>query len=324
MTASSLAAEVLGWCDMVNKRHRSVKTRTARRKSLARRWSLSGYLFCLPWMAGFLAFTVYPLIYSLFLTGNQVKIGGQGIITRPIGLGNFVYALTMDVQFYMDMAEAIRTFLVMVPLIIILSMMIGIMLSQRIRMKGFFRAVYFFPVIIMSGSLVTTLKENDVFKIVELSQSLVLRWMRMEGFGFFLTIVTFLLDNIFSVLWFSGTQILIYMAGMQKIDRGIYEAASIDGASGWQSFWKITLPALRQFTVLNIFYTIVIIGTFSENPLLVRLRKLMIGNGEFEGYGYASTQAWLYFALMVLVLGFFLLLVREKRRGKEAKAAWKK
>jgi len=287
------------------------------KKSLARRWSMFGYLFCLPWMVGFMAFTLYPLIYSLYLTGNQVKIGGQGILTKPIGMGNFVYALTMDVQFYMDMADAIKTFLIMVPLIIILSMMIGIMLSQPIRLKGFFRAIYFFPVIIMSGSLVTTLKENDVFKIVDLSQSLVLRWMRMEGFGFFLVIVTFLLDNIFSVLWFSGTQILIYMSGMQKIDHGIFEAASIDGASGWQSFWKITLPALRQFTVLNIFYTIVIIGTFSENPLLIRIRKLMIGNSEFEGYGYASTQAWLYFALMVLVLGFFLLLVREKRRERE-------
>jgi len=293
-------------------------------RSIAKYWSLTGYLFCLPWLIGFLAFTLYPLIYSLYLTTQQVSIGGDGIITRYVGLGNFVYALTMDVQFYQDMAEAIMMFFIMVPLIIILSMMIGIMLSQKIKLKSLFRAIYFFPVIIMSGSLMTTLQESGVFEIVELSESVVMRWMDAAGFGVFLAIIAFLLDNIFTVLWFSGTQILIYLSGMLKIDRYVYEAASIDGASAWQTFWKITLPALRQFTVLNIFYTIVFIGTFSENPVLIRIRRLMLGNAAFEGFGYSSTLAWIYFALMVLTLGIFLLLIKERSSTKEEDKVWRR
>jgi ABC-type sugar transport system permease subunit len=111
---------------------------------------------------------------------------------------------------------------------------------------------------------------------------------------------------------------------MLKIDRAVYEAASIDGASAWQTFWKITLPSLRQFTVLNIFYTIVFIGTFSENPILIRIRRLMMGNAEFEGFGYSSALAWLYFLLMVLMLGLFLFLTKERKQKREENEIWRR
>jgi ABC-type sugar transport system permease subunit len=126
--------------------------------------------------------------------------------------------------------------------------------------------------------------------------------------------VEYLLTSFILILWFSGVQILIYLASLQKIDRSIYEAAAIDGASGWETFWKIVLPALSTSTLVNAIYTIVTLSHFSENKVI-----RYIYNQTYNlqgGIGYASALAFLYFGVMViLLLGIFLLLRRWVRRG---------
>ncbi|MDD4389026.1 MAG: ABC transporter permease subunit [Bacilli bacterium] len=116
------------------------------------------------------------------------------------------------------------------------------------------------------------------------------------------------------MFWFSGVQILIILAGLQKIDRSVYEAAGVDGAGPWEKFWKITLPSLSNLIFVNIIYTVVLLATFSENKVIVLIRSNMIK----VGFGIASAMAWIYFLVVLAVLGILALLFmpRERKRKK--------
>ncbi|MFN3691652.1 MAG: carbohydrate ABC transporter permease, partial [Fervidobacterium sp.] len=114
--------------------------------------------------------------------------------------------------------------------------------------------------------------------------------------------------------WFSGVQILIYLAGLQKIDKSMYEAAKIDGASKWQILWKITMPVLAPLTFVNIIYTIVTVSTFATSPVI---QKILVDMYRPErGLGYASALSWIYFVAMLIVIGVFALIsvLYRKRR----------
>lgn len=276
------------------------------KSKLLQRSALFGYLFSAHWAIGFLALTLYPLLFSLYMSTRSVSISATGIQTTPLGFQNFSYAFTLDIAFLMALLDAIKFVGIITPLVIILSFIIGLLLSKPIKMRALFRAIYFFPVIIISGSLMSLLDANGVFDIIEFERSGIFRALYSSGLGFFVEVVRFLVSNIFTVLWFSGVQILIYLSGMQKISRSMYEAAWIDGASGWQSFWKITLPSTSQFTLINIVYTVVTLATFSTNTVIEKIRTDMFGNQQFQGMGYASAIAWIYFAMIVVILLVFL------------------
>jgi ABC-type sugar transport system permease subunit len=282
-----------------------------------KRTAAFGYLFSAHWALGFLALTLYPFLFSLYMSVRSVTVTATGIVSIPMGPQNYSYALTLDIQFIMAILAALKFTGIITPLVIILSFIIGLLLSQPIRMRPLFRAIYFFPVIIISGSLMSLLETNGVFDIIDLEQSGIFRALNQAGLGFFMEVVRFLVSNIFTVLWFSGVQILIYLSGMQKISRSLYEAAWIDGASRWQSFWKITLPSTRQFTLINIVYTVVTLATFTTNSVIEKIRIDMFGNHQFQGLGYASAMAWIYFVVIVLMLLLFLGLTgfRPGRRG---------
>jgi len=296
---------------------KSGKTRTGgkvKKSRLTRRQALLGYLFSAHWALGFIALTAYPLLFSLYMSTRSVTISARGILSSPMGFQNYSYALTLDISFIMALLDAIKFVGIITPLIIILSFVIGLLLSRPLRMRGLFRAIYFFPVIIISGSLMSLLDKNGVFAIINLERSGIFRALSAAGLGAFWEVVRFLVSNIFTVLWFSGVQILIYLSGMQKISRAMYEAAWIDGASSWQSFWKITLPSTSQFTLINIVYTVVTLATFTTNAVIEKIRVDMFGDLQFQGMGYASALAWIYFVIIVLILLVFLALTGTKAR----------
>ena len=282
--------------------------------------AVMGYLFCLPWLIGFVILTAYPLFYSFYMAFHDITIGATGIQTQFVGFNNFIYAFTLDLPFLGSLFGTIQTVGLLTPLIIILSIVIGLLLNKINKFKGFFRTLYFLPVIIVSGALMLILEENGVFEIVNLESAMMYRWLSGTAFAVVLYITTFLINQIFNVLWFSGIQILIYLSGMQKMNVSVYEAASIDGASAWQCFWKITLPGLKQFTIINVFYTVTMLATFPNNPVIILIQENMFGTAPNQGLGYSSTLAWAYFILIILILLVFLFFAGlrfPKRRRKK-------
>ena len=289
-----------------------------KKNTLSSRQARIGYLFSAPWALGFCAFTAYPLLFSLYMSTRAVTITANGIVSEPMGLRNFSYAFTLDMGFIMALLDAIKFVGIITPLVIILSFVIGLILAKPIKLKGFFRTVYFFPVVIISGSLMSLLEGSGMFSIINFEQSGVFRTLSAAGLGVFWDVVKFLVSNIFTVLWFSGVQILIYISGIQKLNRAMYEAAWIDGASGWQCFWKITIPCTAQFTLINVVYTTVTLATFSANGVIEKIRVDMFGSRQFQGMGYASAMAWIYFFVIIVMLLIYIVL-SGAGRGKTGK-----
>ncbi|MCP3028546.1 carbohydrate ABC transporter permease [Halobacillus sp. A5] len=268
--------------------------------TLKKKKSLMGLTFLSPWIIGFIVFTAFPLFYSLFLSFQQVKITPNGIQTEFVKFENYMYAFTVDSQFTQVLLTFLRELLISTPIIIVFSLIIALLLNQPIRMKGFFRTVFFLPVIIASGPVITDLMEQDVTSIPSIEEYALFATFLSSTDGFINTVLTYLMDNLIIILWYSGVQILIFLAALQKTDRQIYEAAKIDGASNWECFWKVTLPTLYPMIIVNLIYTIVTYSIFALNPVVDHIQSNM-----FEvstGFGYASALSWVYFLVIALVL----------------------
>ncbi|MFG6115792.1 carbohydrate ABC transporter permease [Halobacillus sp. MO56] len=268
--------------------------------SLKKKRSLMGISFLSPWIIGFLVFTAFPLVYSLFLSFQKVKITPSGIKTDFIKFENYVYAFTVDSQFTTILLKFLRELLISTPIIIVFSLIIALLLNQPIRMKGFFRTIFFLPVIIASGPVITDLMAQDVTSIPSVEEYAIFATVLASTGGLLNTILVYLMDNLIIILWYSGVQILIFLAALQKTDKQIYEAAKIDGASNWECFWKVTLPTLYPMIIVNLIYTIVTYSVFALNPVVDHIQANM-----FEistGFGYASALSWMYFLVIAFVL----------------------
>ncbi|MBU1093818.1 MAG: sugar ABC transporter permease [Firmicutes bacterium] len=276
------------------------------------RENLIGYSFISIWILGFLVFMLYPFITSIIYSLSEVKILGTGIEFTFQWFENFrnIFQLEEGFAFVEALISFLKELVFQVPIIIVFSVLIAVLLNQPIKGRGIFRSIFFLPVIISSGPVINELISQgaggaNIF----------------ESYGFISIIentlnpalaapIVSVFSQIIIIFWFSGVQILIFLAGLQKVDRQIYEAARVDGAGPWESFWKITLPSLSNLVFINIIYTIVLLATFSENAVIVSIKSNMFNIN--TGYGMASAMAWVYFIVVMLIIGLVALIFIPK------------
>ena len=273
--------------------------------TMRKREAIMGYVFLTPWIIGFLVFLVGPMIASFFLSMTEYKM------IRPpvwIGLGNYERMLT-DPFVLRSLKVTLTYTLFAVPLNLISAMAVAVLLNQRIVASGIFRTVFYLPSVI-SGVAV----------------ALVFAWIFNFRFGilnFFLSLVgihgpNWLGDPDFALsafvvmsLWGIGGNVVIFLAGLQGVPVALHEAATIDGASPWIRFWKITLPLMTPV----ILFTMVmgVIGTFQTftqayimtgggpaNATLFYLLYLYKNAFNWFEMGYASALAWLLFIIILV------------------------
>jgi ABC-type sugar transport system permease subunit len=282
--------------------------------SLRAREALHGYGFILIWVVGFALFTLLPLVQTFRYSLNQVTVTASGINLDFLEWANYTRALFTDPNFVELLIGYTIETLVSVPIVLIFAMIIALFLNVKFKLKGLFRVIFFLPIVITSGPVIKELTAQgaasapglaNVPAVVEFLATLppALR-----------SPVQYLLTSFILILWFSGVQILIYLASLQKVDRSIYEAAAIDGASAWEIFWKIVLPSLSTATLVNAIYTIVTLSHFSENKVI---RYIYDQTYDVHGgIGYASAMAFIYFGVMVaLLMIVYLFLMRWAKRG---------
>jgi oligogalacturonide transport system permease protein len=269
-------------------------------KGLKTKNSLVGLLFVSPWIIGFAIFTAFPLLYSLFLSFQQVKITTSGIQTEFIRFENFQYAFVVDAIFTERLTKYLEEMIISVPIIIVFSLIIALLLNQKIKFRGMFRTIFFLPVIIASGPVMKELIDQGITTIPTIEKYAIYQALTASPDGFLNGILLYLIKNLIMILWFSGVQILIFIAALQKMDKQIYEAAKIDGASNWESFWKVTLPSLFPMIIVNTIYTIVMYSMFSLNPIIEHIQTNMFKVD--TGFGYASALSWIYFLIIALAL----------------------
>ncbi|MGC8801929.1 MAG: carbohydrate ABC transporter permease [Chloroflexus sp.] len=277
------------------------------RRRLRLRENLQGYRFLLPWIIGFALFTAAPLAQTFQYSLSNVKVAVTGIELAAIGWQNYTRALFTDPTFVQLLIEYLIETAISVPIILIFSLIIALFLNVPFWGRSIFRTIFFLPVVITSGPVIGELVAQGATSAPQVASSAAVAAFVAQLPALLHEPVQYLLTSFILILWFSGVQILIYLAGLQKIDRFVYEAAAVDGASAWEMFWKITLPSLTTTTLINALYTVITLSHFSENKVIKYIAARIY---DVEGgIGYASAMAFLYsLALIVLLVATFMVL----------------
>lgn len=284
--------------------------RPFQRLTLRQRWAIQGYAFIMLWLVGFLTFQMWPFIQSFWISFNDVNIVG-GISLEWKGLDNYRMAFLEDERFVPTLLDTVKNMAIDVPIILVFSLFTAFLVNQKIRGRLFFRAVFFLPVVIASGLVVERLFEQ----LVETGQTMgaqqtVTRGIDLPGIVHLYlpeevaNAILDVLNRLTLILWRSGIQILLFLAGFQGISGTYYEAARCDGATDWELFWKVTLPMLSPIILVNIIFTIVDSFTDRFNPMLDLIRDAAF-TGTFR-MGFAAAMGWVYFAVIFLVLALVL------------------
>ncbi len=276
------------------------------------RQALQGYAFVLPWIIGFAIFTMLPILQTFQYSLNKVLVSANGVEQTYIAWQNYTHALFTDPTFIELLIEYSVETLVSVPIILIFSMIIALFLNLKLPGKGLFRTIFFLPVVITSGPVIRELVSQGATSVPQIASSPAVLEFVAQMPRALRGPTEYLLTSFILILWFSGVQILIYLASLQKIDRSIYEAAAIDGASSWEAFWKITLPSLSTTNVVVAIYTIITLSHFSENKIV---RYIYAQTYDIKGgIGYASAMSFLYFAALTLILLLVYLLLASRAK----------
>jgi ABC-type sugar transport system permease subunit len=268
-------------------------------------------------LIGISFFTLYPLFYSLYLSFHEAYYNLQdGITTTYIGFNNYINILRSQILIPLY-TNYLGRMVVAVPIIIVFSIIIAVLVNAPIKSKSLWRTIFFLPVIISTGPVINELNAQSAITLPNLQASGIYSYLANNLPAFLADPLTTVINSMLIILWYAGIPILIYLAGLQKIDPSLYEAASMDGASPWMRFWKITLPSLMPFTGISIVYVVVSMSLFVEPGGLLDLTRthMLVGAPDsafWFGYGYAAAMAWIYFILMVLLILLFTRITKEK------------
>lgn len=271
---------------------------------------LFGYLFISPWIVGIIIFFVYAMIQSLHFSFSNVRFS-SGITFEPLQnmWDNYASVFVKEINFPITLANFALGLVLQLPVIIAFSLIIALLLNSNIRCRSLFRMIFFLPVIIATGPVMDQLTAQGVASVPMVSQNAL-----VDILGGLPEFIFEPINNLFSslilVLWNSGIQILIFLAGLQKVPKTLYEAAKIDGASGWETFWKITLPTMRSMILLNAIYTVVTLANSGSNEIIQLIYD--VSYAPTKGYSYGAAMSWIYTAIVSVILLFTFLLLKEK------------
>lgn len=281
-------------------------TRAAKLKAAMMEY-VEGTIFIAPWFIGFVMFMGFPLGFSLYMSFRKVNVVATGMTSSYVGLKHYKDILLEDGSLlYNDLIPFLQKTLFMVPVIVIFALLIAIVLNQKFAGRSLFRAIFFLPVILSTGQVVSELLTQGEGALGFMSKYNVSGLISGNLPSTWATPLIWILDSFVLILWYSGVQILIFLGGRQTISNSAYEAARIDGAGPWATFWKITLPAMTPFIFLNMIYTVVDLFTFPTNPIIMRVRD--------SEYGQFSALIWLYFLIIsVFLIIIFILFSRATR-----------
>ncbi|MBQ8804471.1 MAG: sugar ABC transporter permease [Tyzzerella sp.] len=264
-----------------------------------RRTALIGYSFLSLWIIGFLLFTLYPVILSGVISLSKLEMGLGGIKYKFTGLEFFTYAFQTDSQFTPKLLESLAFIGYATPIIVIIALLLALMLKGEYKGRTIFRTIFFMPVVIMSGPVISGLLGKYSVDFSEASPAL---FTFIEALPeVFRSPCMFVMENLVTVLWYSGVQILILLVAIQRISPELYEAASIDGASGWEMFWKITLPYTMPTLLVCALYTVIELANDSTNAVNTYIASRMFDH-KLGYYSYSTAMAWIYTAVIVVIL----------------------
>lgn len=303
---------------------RAAKKRAAQKRkaaaALSERQARAGYWFIAPWVVGVIFLFLIPVVTSLIYSFCNVGVRAGGAKLKFVGLDNYIYIFTKSETFLPALADSLKDMLYQVPIIAFFSMFIAQILNQKFVGRTAARIMFFLPVIIASGVVIEILTKTGMSTSVSLGassniftfqeESVIIKILNQSGLS--QTVITYLktlVSNIFDITWKSGIQILLYLSALQSIPKSYYEVSSMEGATPWEEYWKITFPLLTPMTLVCVVYTIIDSFTYYQNEVM----KLIDTNNMASGNaGIGSAMAWIYFLIIAVILVLMVKFVFSK------------
>lgn len=285
------------------------------------RW---GYLFVLPLLFGLIFQFGIPAVRSLWFAFCEVTVKGtEGFTATFDGLQNFYDALLVNTTFREKAVQSLLAVLLNLPLITIFSFFAASLLNQKFKGRWLVRTIFFLPLVLAAPALMNfdagdalqnmmgsagNFKASESLtglESVNLAKLLISSGVLPQTIANYLASAA---DRIYDIIILSGVQILVFLAALQSIPPTMYEVAAIEGASPWESYWRITFPMTCPMIMTCMIYTIIDSFTASTNATLE-----MIENTAFTtfNYGLSSAMSWIYTVLILLLLGLVVLIMRK-------------
>jgi ABC-type sugar transport system permease subunit len=285
--------------------------------------AVAGYLFILPFLIGFLAFMFFPILESLRMVFSEVNIDTvkHGFSMNFTGFTNLNRVFFIDPEFNRILTEEVGRMLLIVPAIIIFSLFIALILNQEFAARGFTRAIFFLPVILSSGVMIGLETNNSLLNnmadIIQRGNSMkssitgVLEDILVtEGAGSdFMEYIFDIVNQVYDIAMASGIQIIIFLSALQTIPVSMFEAAKIEGATGWECFWKITFPLVSPLILVNVIYSVVDYFIRTDNRVMEKINRTFMQRME---YGFSTAMAWVYFLAVMVIIGIAGMFISRK------------
>ena len=286
--------------------------------SLDRRKARAGWIFVLPFVIGFVLIYLPMIFDSIKLSFTELRYVAGGYETTFVGFQNYEDALRRDPNYVQTLLSGITQMLFDIPAILIFSLFMAVMLNQKMVGRAAFRAIFFIPVVLSTGIMETVDNMNSTLdQYMDSSEGIndgsggstaseIVSAMDIEKLfagmkvGTGLTqYVSDMVNNIFDIVNRSGVQMLIFLAALQSISPAIYESCRIDGATSWETFWKITLPMISPMILVNGIYTVIDSFTSKSNAVMSFVSQTY---ASANGRTLSSAMAWIYFLIIILLV----------------------
>jgi ABC-type sugar transport system permease subunit len=303
-----------------------VKKKKRFRLSLTERKALSGWLFVLPFVIGIL-FVYAPIVFDsiqISLSDYTLLPGRMELEWNGFANYKYLFAEDGDPYFSITIVDGIKDLLLQIPAIVIFSLFMAIILNQKMTGRAAFRAIFFLPVILSTGIIDAIDTKSAFMQAVSESQGGVDNNTGEESGGIMsamdleamlsgikigtelVTYVVSLVNNIFDIVSRSGVQMLIFLSGLQSISPAIYESCEVEGASAWETFWKITLPMISPMILVNAIYTVIDAFTAADNRVMIYIEKIY----SQSKFAISSAMSWVYVGVVLLFIILVALIMK--------------
>ena len=289
--------------------------------SLDKRKARAGWIFVLPFIIGFVLIYLPILMESLGTSMTyREKDPVEGWVETFVGFTAYGQAFfgeqVGDSSFVQVLITGVSEMILDIPMVLLFSLFMAILLNQKMAGRAAFRAIFFVPVILSTGimdaidatALDSYMSSNEGIDdgSGEDAASNIVNAMDVQrlfsgmaiGDGM-LKYVTDTINNIYDIVNRSGVQMLIFLAGLQSISPAIYESVQIDGATSWETFWKITFPMISPMILVNGVYTIIDSFTTESNAVMSYISSVY---SEADGNVLSSAMAWIYFLIVIVIV----------------------
>ncbi len=288
-------------------------------RSLEKRKARAGWLFSLPFVIGFVFFFFAPVLRSVIMSFQTMYVSGDGNNLHFVGWENYYKLFQEDPTYLKHLVQSLQDLAINFPCVLLFSFFMAIILNQKFRGRLFARAIFFLPVVVSSG-VVMLVQNSQVLQttvsavssagsadggVGQLSAAVMGLLSDIQIDSGIFEFVTGAVSRVYDITIMSGIQILIFLSGLQAIPPALYEASAVEGATGWENFWKITFPMISPMILVNAVYTIIDSMSGTNNSLMYEIYQKAF---QFSDFGYSAAMSWIYFIIIAVILAVFIAL----------------